>query len=399
MNVAIVTVHMKMGGIRQSLLNLLDYVEELDWDVDLFVFSGDEDDVRRALGSRNVNKIYIIKNMDIFSQTLSAQKSFSNKVKKVCYGTSCRFLGRERVVLNIIKHEYRPEKHYDIAISYANGIWTGGSRNFSGGCEAYVINNIKADTKAAWIHSNPEKLGFTTDIGNRVYSSFDKIINVSYGCKVIFDRICPNLSDKSFVFYNLVDSAKVLRRCEEFVPYDGASKFIIVTVARLDNKSKRLDVIAQCCKKLADEKKNFEWHIVGDGNDRGMLEFLIKELDIGRFLIMEGSKENPYPYMKCATIYVCTSGYEAFPLVVRECQTTGTPVITTPIPAAKELITDGEDGVISGFDIESLCSDILKLMTDNKKVENMRSYMKKNKSKYDDSIEELKGIFGLKQKA
>ena len=69
-----------------------------------------------------------------------------------------------------------------------------------------------------------------------------------------------------------------------------------MTVARVDNASKRIDGIVRLCARLKScGKTGFTWRIVGDGPDRKNDEALAKELDVAELVRFEGQTENPYP--------------------------------------------------------------------------------------------------------
>ena len=384
MKIAIINTNLKMGGIRQSLLNLLDALKEKGFEIDLYILTGCMEEIQKQIAGLNINSVTVIPATDIYYKTINDQHTVWGKIRKLLLGTTSRMIGREKVLKFIINEEKLPEKEYDVVISYSNSIWTRGSRHFSGGCE-YVAFRLNGNRKLAWVHSNPKNLGFTSEIGQRVYARFDSIINVSYGCKEIFDSICPDLENKSIVLYNLCNSNKVRYLMNEENPYQKG--FHIVTVARLDNKSKRLDRLAMSCKLLKEAGYSFQWHVVGDGNDMPLLRKLVHEYQLHDVLIIEGRKDNPYPYMKNADLYVCTSAYEAFPMVIRESFLCGTPVITTPIPPAKEVITEGKNGLIcSGFEPDNIYEEIAKIFVDRKQLEDMKTFISDNDGIYADDI-------------
>lgn len=384
MKIAIINTNLKMGGIRQSLLNLLDALKEKGFEIDLYILTGCVEEIQKQIAGLNINSVTVIPATDIYYKTINDQHTVWGKIRKLLLGTTSRMIGREKVLKFIINEEKLPEKEYDVVISYSNSIWTRGSRYFSGGCE-YVAFRLNGKRKLAWVHSNPKNLGFTSEIGQRIYARFDKIINVSYGCKEIFDSICSDLENKSIVLYNLCNSNKVRYLMNEENPYQNG--FHIVTVARLDNKSKRLDRLAMSCKLLKEAGYSFQWHVVGDGNDMPLLRKLVHEYQLHNVLIIEGRKENPYPYMKNADLYVCTSAYEAFPMVIRESFLCGTPVITTPIPPAKEVITECKNGLIcAGFEPDNIYEEIVKIFVDGKLLEDMKTFISDNDGIYADDI-------------
>jgi hypothetical protein len=69
--------------------------------------------------------------------------------------------------------------------------------------------------------------------------------------------------------------------------------------------------------------------------------------------------------MQEATVCVFPSRYEGLPMVCLEAMAGGKPIITTDIPGFRELISDGETGLIArGEDPESLASTLERLLAD-----------------------------------
>ena len=90
----------------------------------------------------------------------------------------------------------------------------------------------------------------------------------------------------------------------------------------------------------------FEVEIVGDGPERGALESLCDELDLGKIVRFAGTV--PYEALSqryaAADAYVLTSHAEGMPLVVLEAMATGLPIIATDVQGMDELVADGENG-------------------------------------------------------
>ncbi|WP_020223822.1 glycosyltransferase [Holdemania massiliensis] len=381
MRILFVTMHMEMGGIRKSLLNLLYALKNQEnIKIDLLVLRGELEDIKHQIAGLGVENCFICEKTNVYGSTLKLQKGISSKFLKIVYGIECRLWNREKVIRRLISHA-PAYSGYDVAISYTNGIWTKGSVNFSGGCEFYVMDRVQATRKLAWIHSDPARLGFTNEVCQRVYSKFDAVVNVSKGCKQIFDEICPELVFKSKVFYNLCGADIIRKQAADFDPYVELEKevFKIVTVCRLDNKSKRIDRAIKCAAILKKEFGNIiHWTVVGNGIDNTYLRSLAKVEDVDDIIFFVGEKDNPYPYVKNADVFVLTSDYEAFSITVKEALLLGVPVVLTPIPSANELIVDGESGYIADFSSESVADRLKVLINTPEQLQKMKNILHNN---------------------
>jgi glycosyltransferase involved in cell wall biosynthesis len=81
--------------------------------------------------------------------------------------------------------------------------------------------------------------------------------------------------------------------------------------------------------------------ILGEGEERGLLESLAKDLNLGAELSMPGFVDNPYPYIKNADVLVSTSAWEGLPTVIIEALALGTPVVATDCPGGSSEILEG----------------------------------------------------------
>ncbi len=373
MKILFVTQHMELGGICKSLLNLLWILKDKDLSVDLLVLTGDENHIRKMTENLNINNCFVCRNTHIFYRSYRQQNNIYDALKKISWLFKIKVIGREAVVRQIIACE-RNYESYDVAISYSNGIWTNDCREFMGGSEYLVLDRVQAKRKIAWIHSEPRKLGITKDICLRLYSKFDKIVDVSKGCKKILDEISPEIKSKSVVFYNLCNAENIRKNANLGNPYsDNINKFKIVTVCRIENVSKRIDRAIECAIRLREQVgSNFIWTVVGDGPDRGNLQKLVDANDLKPVFKFVGRKENPYPYVKNADLYVLTSDYEAFPLTVKEALLLGVPAVITPIPPSQELIDNGRNGYIVDFDSKCISEKITYIMGNSDELNRLR---------------------------
>ena len=87
--------------------------------------------------------------------------------------------------------------------------------------------------------------------------------------------------------------------------------------------------------------------ILGEGPDRAALEALIKQLGLVDDVAMPGFVENPYAYMRRASLYVLSSRWEGLPTVLIEALYCGPPVIATDCPSGpREILADGQHGLL-----------------------------------------------------
>lgn len=88
--------------------------------------------------------------------------------------------------------------------------------------------------------------------------------------------------------------------------------------------------------------------IVGDGPERGRLEELVSRLAVGEDVTFHGAlaPSEAHRIAGRADMLVLPSRSEGRPVVVMEAMAAGVPVIASDIPGTRELVVDGESGVL-----------------------------------------------------
>lgn len=255
----------------------------------------------------------------------------------------------------LIFKKYKEFGEFDVAIAYRQ----------CAPCYSFILNKVKAKKKFGFVHG---ELAYMGDISSwqKYMKRFDKICYVSEVVKNQFVEKYPELKKNAAAVYNFFDIDRIKALSNE--PCDigfNKSKINIVTVARIDNAFKRIDIIPLVCEKL---KKlgvhNFHWYIVGDGPDRAEVESLIEEKSVQDVMTLLGAKNNPYSYIKNADFTVLPSKSEAYPMTVYESFICGAPIVASRFASLIEMMTDGKEGLISEQDIVSL-TECVKAMIEN----------------------------------
>jgi glycosyltransferase involved in cell wall biosynthesis len=106
--------------------------------------------------------------------------------------------------------------------------------------------------------------------------------------------------------------------------------------------------------------------ILGEGPQRGELEQLITELGLSADIALPGFQDNPYKYMRRASLFVLSSLYEGFGNVLVEALALGTPVVSTTCPVGPdEILTHGETGLlVPPADERALAEAMMQLLQD-----------------------------------
>lgn len=250
---------------------------------------------------------------------------------------------------------------------------------------SYFASYMNNTPKVVWIRGdmselNYNKLSPTTveysgvkqeyNMQKNVFKTFDNIV-------VISDVVKKSLKDNFGITKNIieipnsVDTNKIKKlSCEKIILPKG---HLFTTLGRLDNNKNQILLLkaAKIAKKYRDD---FKIYLLGDGEDRKKLEEYIKQNDLEENVKILGFKDNPYPYKKNSIATVLTSLSEGFSLALAESVILDTPIISTKVGIAKELIEKYNCGTIIDNDEKELANVLLKYMEENDKCKEKKHF-------------------------
>lgn len=159
----------------------------------------------------------------------------------------------------------------------------------------------------------------------------------------------------------------------------------VISVGRLV-KQKGFDILLDVWKKVKMDKYSEEWvlDIYGDGPEREVLESKIRKLCIEDVNLNSYTKNITAKYLS-SSIFVLSSRFEGFVLVLLEAQACGLPTISFDIKEGpREIITDGVNGfLVPPFDVNKMASKILDLMKNEDKLRYFSENSRKDLGKFD----------------
>ena len=238
---------------------------------------------------------------------------------------------------------------------------------------SYFASYIVGGKKIIWIRGDMAELDYTEldkntkeykqvkqeyEMQANVLKAFDEIVVIS---KVTQDTLKElfGITKNVVKISNSVDSDKIKLLSKEAV--DIPEKKIFTTLGRIDYNKNQI-LLLKAAKELKKQRNDFMIYILGDGDYRPRLEKYIKDNRLNENVKIIGFVENPYPYVKSSIATVLTSLSEGFSLALVESVMLNTPIISTDVGVARELIENYNCGTIIDYDEKELAQVLLKYL-------------------------------------
>lgn len=351
--------YMELGGAESALLGLLQSIDPVRVDVDVFIYSH-RGELMKYIPT---DKVRVLPEIEAYSLT---EKPMSEVVKKGYWRLAmARMIGRRDTTSFCKKHrnsdkpaecgtffqqrttwkvlpKIQPNVEYDLAISFLTPHF-------------FVLNNVRAKKKIGWIHTDYTRILIDVDEELKMWKQLDYIASISEEVGNRFCEVFPSLRNKLIQIENILNANFIRQRADEssITLDDDSSVINLLTIGRF-SPPKRMEEIPKICKTIIEKGVSVRWYIIGYGSEeiervvRGNAE---KEGVADKVVIL-GKKENPYPYIQACDIYVQPSRYEGKSITVREAQILCKPVIVTHYPTASSQIQNGVDGIIVPMDVD-----------------------------------------------
>lgn len=303
------------GGAEKVLVDLLRLLDKQKYQISLLTVEGG---VHAERLPDNITYKSIIKTKSVFLKKL---------LQKIIYHLPPKIISALFI-----------RGKYDIEIAYLEGFPTQviAARKSRAKKIAFVHCDVSTTSVLRAFYKTKEK-------SVKEYKKYDKVCFVSRMAKSGFEQT-EGILDNACVLHNVLDVENIIKKSQETneIPFD-AETFNIIAVGRL-TEEKRYDRLIRAAAQLQDKYK-FNVYILGDGEKRSELQTMINEQQVKNVELL-GFKKNPYSYIKNANLFVCSSIFEGYSTVVKECLLLGVPVLTTDCAGMDELLENGKYGII-----------------------------------------------------
>lgn len=179
----------------------------------------------------------------------------------------------------------------------------------------------------------------------KAYHQADGIIATSMGTAREIATSFDIPSSKISMIYNPIDVPHIVEMSRLRPAVTLPKGQLVVSAGRL-TPQKNFDVLIRALACVV-EKVDCSLLILGAGEQRQNLEEIVSQLGLEGRVMLPGFTPNPWSYFADADVFVLPSAWEGFGNVVVEAMAVGVPVIVTSCDyGPKEVVTDGENGVI-----------------------------------------------------
>lgn len=201
-----------------------------------------------------------------------------------------------------------------------------------------AVRAVRANKYLMFYHHGGMRKVYHDEIG---YRRSEKIIAVSEGQERQLRGFRPQYAHKMTTVKNLIDIEGIQEKAQEPVAESFDAELVhIVSCGRLAPE-KGMDLAVEAAAMLVLQgHRNIHWWIVGGGPAYHAVKNQISKLNMPGYVTMLGMKQNPYPYIKKADLYVQPSRVESYGLTIAEAMILGKPIIATATDGARALLDD-----------------------------------------------------------
>lgn len=203
-----------------------------------------------------------------------------------------------------------------------------------------------------------------------LYPKADAIVGNSQAVAVDLVKFLRISPDRVKVIYNPTLSPDILKRAKEPVTHPWFKPDeppVILGIGRLVLQ-KDFETLIRAFAVLR-KQQSARLVILGEGPLREDFQLLIQELGIHKDVDLPGFTDNPYRFLKAASLFVLSSLYEGLPNALIEALAVGTPAISTDCPGgSREILNDGTAGpLVPMRDFDTMAQEMAELLANPQK--------------------------------
>ena len=257
-----------------------------------------------------------------------------------------------------------PRKGIDLYIAFTEGFAT-------------KLLSFTPQKKIAWVHADLKTDPWThnshifrsLEEEQTAYQRYNQVVCVSKAVEQVMKDLYS--LQQTTTIYNPIDTGVILNGAKQPINLTQSTSFKIVTLGR-KKKKKGFDRLIRIVGKLMRNGTDVELYIIGEGTEWKNLRRIIQEESLEKHVHLMGFLKNPYALMAKMDLFVCSSIAEGYSLVIAEAMTLGLPVLSTDCAGPKELLGNGEYGMLVDNNPEALYKGLLQLIVSPALLEELK---------------------------
>ncbi len=389
-NILFVIYNLTSGGAERSLVNLLNEIDYSKYNISLLMFE------KKGIYLNQVPQQVKIKKSPYFLKGFYNKISFLKVWYYPAYLLKLIFSLFTKLIIKDPK-EYRHvrwnkfykkiipshKENYDLVCGYIGADVT-----------YFVADKIpNAAKKLSWNHNEYSTERYCLESDKYYIQYFDKIITISNKCKEALIKNFPEHEKKIIMIPNLNSAELIKKRSDLYYPDEFNVDFMkLISIGRLEEQ-KNFDLAIDTAIELNKNNFEFRWVIIGIGSKFKYFKRRIKAYKLKDKVFLVGQKDNPYPYIKNADIFVQTSLYEGKSVALDEAKILATPIVSTNYLTVKDQISN-DFGYIVDFDPKKIAECIMNIQN-SKDYSEKKNYLKNNKFDNSEMIKDYYKLFEL----
>jgi len=209
-----------------------------------------------------------------------------------------------------------------------------------------VVSERNMPSQKARHYASDLRMRLTPQLIRRFYPWADGIVAVSKGVADDLSRVAGIPRERIRVIYNPIVTPELRAKAQAPLehPWFGSGEPpVILAVGRL-TAQKDYPTLIQAFARVR-ETHPARLLILGEGEERPVLEALVRQLGLEQDVSLPGFILNPYPFMVQGALFVLSSRWEGLPGVLIEALYCGVPLVATDCPSGpREILADGKYG-------------------------------------------------------
>lgn len=205
-------------------------------------------------------------------------------------------------------------------------------------------------------------------VAKMLYPWADEIVAVSKGVAEDLAQITGIKRERIQVIYNPVITPELIDKAEEPLEHpwfaDGEPP-VILGIGRFVAQKDFATLINAFAK--VRQRQLVRLMMLGNGRDKQKLQALATKLGVDRDIAWMGFVDNPFAYMKRASLFVLSSAWEGLPTVLIEAMAVSLPVVSTNCPSGPaEILDNGRYGeLLPVGDTQAIAEAMIEVLAGN----------------------------------